>query len=395
MPLKELLAKYGYSQRSAENSEGSDQMNMMQDEERLESIGKDGTLGEEYEEEEEEDEDEEEVEDDEEDEDEDGNGVKPKLAGDKMFKQLSLREFYLEMIKMDAKRMCIAGDNAGEDATGENVDETRKETEPSLANRGEMVDGNLGEENHVRSRVNDGTTSNNENSSSQSGGNPLGGSDGGSDRVNDGTTSNNENSSSRSGANPVGGAGGSAGGAEGGGSGGGGGGGGGGSSRLLRSVSRPQSEEEDDDCDYSPDEEEWKKTIMVGSDYQATIPEGLCKYDDALPYENEDKILWNPCFISKKEVEEFLERAQLPNAKSTTTNSLPTGGHIRDDEQALYLLLQCGYNLEEALRRRRMNVLPPTDAISLWSEEECHNFESGLRTYGKDFHLIQRNKVPS
>ncbi|XP_036140065.1 mesoderm induction early response protein 1 isoform X2 [Monomorium pharaonis] len=165
---------------------------------------------------------------------------------------------------------------------------------------------------------------------------------------------------------------------------------GGGSSRLLRSVSRPQSEEEEDDCDYSPDEEEWKKTIMVGTDYQAAIPEGLCRYDDALPYENEDKMLWDPSHISEEDTEEFLERAQLPAVKG---GSLPAGSHIRDDEQALYLLLQCGYNLEEALRRRRMNVLPPTDAVSLWSEEECHNFESGLRTYGKDFHLIQKNKV--
>lgn len=165
---------------------------------------------------------------------------------------------------------------------------------------------------------------------------------------------------------------------------------GGGTSRLLRSVSRPQSEEEEDDCDYSPDEEEWKKTIMVGSDYQAAIPEGLCRYDDALPYENEDKMLWDPSHIPEEATEEFLERAQLPAVKG---GSLPAGSHIRDDEQALYLLLQCGYNLEEALRRRRMNVVPPTDTVSLWSEEECHNFESGLRSYGKDFHLIQKNKV--
>ena len=34
-----------------------------------------------------------------------------------------------------------------------------------------------------------------------------------------------------------------------------------------------------------------------------------------------------------------------------------------------------------------------TDPMSLWSEEECRNFEMGLRTYGKDFHLIQQNKV--
>ncbi|KAL7289031.1 hypothetical protein TKK_0016986 [Trichogramma kaykai] len=164
----------------------------------------------------------------------------------------------------------------------------------------------------------------------------------------------------------------------------------GGTSRLLRSVSRPQSEEEDDDCDYSPDEEEWKKTIMVGTDYQAAIPEGLCRYDDALPYENEDKILWNPHHMNENDVQEFLEHAMVPSIKFST---LPNGIHIRDDEQALYLLLQCGYNLEEALRRRRMNAIPPNESVSLWSEEECHNFESGLRSYGKDFHLIQKNKV--
>ncbi|UYV65655.1 MIER3 [Cordylochernes scorpioides] len=34
-----------------------------------------------------------------------------------------------------------------------------------------------------------------------------------------------------------------------------------------------------------------------------------------------------------------------------------------------------------------------TDTMSLWSEEECRSFENGLRTYGKEFHLIQQNKV--
>lgn len=166
-----------------------------------------------------------------------------------------------------------------------------------------------------------------------------------------------------------------------------------GTSRLLR-LSRPQSEEDEEDYDYSPDEEEWRKTIMVGSDYQAGIPEGLCKYDDALPYENEDKLLWNPSSLSEQDVEDFLVKAQEPLVNNAQgVNAIPTGTHTRDDEQALYLLLQCGYNVEEALRRRRMNVVPPTDTMSLWSEEECRNFENGLRSYGKDFHLIQQNKV--
>ena len=35
------------------------------------------------------------------------------------------------------------------------------------------------------------------------------------------------------------------------------------------------------------------------------------------------------------------------------------------------------------------------DPMSLWSEDECRNFENGLKTYGKDFFLIQQNKVSS
>merc|ERR1712088_830568 len=72
---------------------------------------------------------------------------------------------------------------------------------------------------------------------------------------------------------------------------------------------------------------------------------------------------------------------------------IPVGKHVRDDEQALLLLLQCGYSVDEALRRRRMNVVPPAETMSLWSEEECRAFETGLRVYGKDFHSIQSQKV--
>lgn len=43
------------------------------------------------------------------------------------------------------------------------------------------------------------------------------------------------------------------------------------------------------------------QTIQVGSDYQAVIPEGLCKYDDAPAYENEDRLLWDPSVLSDKE----------------------------------------------------------------------------------------------
>ncbi|XP_013413829.1 mesoderm induction early response protein 1 [Lingula anatina] len=166
-------------------------------------------------------------------------------------------------------------------------------------------------------------------------------------------------------------------------------------SRLLRSSNLDELDDESEDEDYEPvAEDDWKKTIQVGSDYQAQIPEGLCKYGDAPAYENEDRLLWDNRKLSDEKVEKYLAEIQNQNLQGAQgVNAIPEGAHIRDDEQALYLLLQCGHNLEEALRRRKMQAVPPTDPMSLWSEEECRNFENGLRTYGKDFYLIQQNKV--
>ena len=116
---------------------------------------------------------------------------------------------------------------------------------------------------------------------------------------------------------------------------------------------------------------------------------------DTPPYENEDKLLWDPSRISEDSCKEYLAKSgEVQGATGALgVNGIPTGSHIRDDEQALLLLLQCGYSAEEALRRRRMNAVPPADTMSLWSEEECKAFETGLRVYGKDFHSIQNQKV--
>ncbi|KAG7169285.1 Mesoderm induction early response protein 1-like [Homarus americanus] len=163
---------------------------------------------------------------------------------------------------------------------------------------------------------------------------------------------------------------------------------------LSTGSSRQQSEdEEEEEGDYSGEEEDWHKTIMIGSSYQAQVPEGLQAYGATPPYENEDKLLWEPGKLSPKQVEEYLRALSHPPPGSQGVAAIPLGKHVRDDEQALYLLLQCGYNVEEALRRHRMNPTPLASTMTLWSEEECRNFENGLKTYGKDFHLIQQNKV--
>lgn len=147
---------------------------------------------------------------------------------------------------------------------------------------------------------------------------------------------------------------------------------------------------DEEDVDYVPEEEEGKKTIMVGADYQALIPEGLRKYDDALPYENEDKLLWDPSKINDGDLEEYLNKF---STTSNGTNASQAITNLRDDEQALLLLLQCGNNSDEALRRRGLGAMPPTNRTSIFSEEECRNFENGIKLYGKCFHEIQASKV--
>lgn len=163
-------------------------------------------------------------------------------------------------------------------------------------------------------------------------------------------------------------------------------------------------EDEDDDSDYV------KKTIMVGSAYQATIPLGLSKYGDVLPYENEDKLVWEPSQVSEQEVEDYLIRVreikstsntspseeEIPSSSASVTSESDQGlgsNLIKDDEQALHLLVQCGYNFKEALRRKRLNAVPLTGSMSLWSEEECRNFEEGIQKYGKDFRKIRHTLV--
>jgi len=173
--------------------------------------------------------------------------------------------------------------------------------------------------------------------------------------------------------------------------------------RSLRSSAGTGQEEEEEESgeeEEEPDKDSfpsWKKTIMIGPSYQASVPGGTTSYDDSPPYENEDKQLWDPTRLAEEVSKEYLAKAAetVPGSLGACggVNGIPLGSHIRDDEQALLLLLQCGYSVEEALRRKRMNAVPPADTMSLWSEEECRAFETGLRVYGKDFHSIQSQKV--
>nr|XP_033813273.1 mesoderm induction early response protein 2 isoform X2 [Geotrypetes seraphini] len=135
------------------------------------------------------------------------------------------------------------------------------------------------------------------------------------------------------------------------------------------------------------------REIMVGPLYQASVPLlYLDKHGDKV-YENEDQLLWDPNILPETEVEEFLYKAAKQRWDGISRENLPQRDIVKDSEQALYELVKCSFNAEEALRRLRFNVKVIRDELCAWSEEECRNFEHGFRVHGKNFHLIQANKV--
>lgn len=170
--------------------------------------------------------------------------------------------------------------------------------------------------------------------------------------------------------------------------------------RLRRTVTARQpalgAMSEDSYDDYSSsEEEEMRKTIMIGSAYQAVVPEGFSKYNTERPYKHADKLLWEPRGVLDNEViEQYLQTSnELTESSAVGIDVLPMGSHTRDDEQALFLLMQSNHNVEEALRRRRATPPAASNPSAPWTDEECRNFENGILTFGKDFHTIQAQRL--
>ncbi|XP_059775038.1 mesoderm induction early response protein 2 isoform X3 [Balaenoptera ricei] len=136
-----------------------------------------------------------------------------------------------------------------------------------------------------------------------------------------------------------------------------------------------------------------KKEIMVGPQFQADLSKLHSNRQGEKIYENEDQLLWDPNILPEREVEEFLYRAVKRRWHEVAESQLPEGEAVKDSEQALYELVKCNFNAEEALRRLRFNVKVIRDGLCAWSEEERRNFEHGFRVHGKNFHLIQANKM--
>ncbi|XP_036898832.1 mesoderm induction early response protein 1 isoform X8 [Sturnira hondurensis] len=171
-------------------------------------------------------------------------------------------------------------------------------------------------------------------------------------------------------------------------------------SRLPEEDEEEEEEEEEGEDDEDADNDDnsgcsgENKEIMVGSMFQAEIPVGICRYkENEKVYENDDQLLWDPEYLPEDKVIVFLKDASRRTGDEKGVEAIPEGSHIKDNEQALYELVKCNFDTEEALRRLRFNVKAAREELSVWTEEECRNFEQGLKAYGKDFHLIQANKV--
>ncbi|KYO29137.1 mesoderm induction early response protein 3 isoform X2 [Alligator mississippiensis] len=154
-----------------------------------------------------------------------------------------------------------------------------------------------------------------------------------------------------------------------------------------------ESDGEDVEADAGNSSEDLRKEIMVGSQYQAEIPPYLGKYNDnESAYENEDHLLWKPDVILESKVKEYLFETSLRTGNEKMIGRIHEGIQTRDNEQALYELLKCNHNIKEAIERYCSNGKAYQE-MTAWTEEECRSFEHALLIYGKDFHLIQKNKV--
>jgi len=169
--------------------------------------------------------------------------------------------------------------------------------------------------------------------------------------------------------------------------------------RALRSKSNQQSTSPTDSVENSEinsnkSYEDWKKLPRVGSEFQVgddEIPEVKQQSPD---YDtNRDILAWDPTIVKPQAVEYFL--TQVSNVHSENNNETVaslSGSHLRDNEDALFVLKDCDNNIDEAIRRFKWRT-PPLSTEQIWSEMECQQFEAGLSLYGKDFHAIHHNKV--
>ncbi|KAK4476166.1 hypothetical protein MN116_001382 [Schistosoma mekongi] len=183
------------------------------------------------------------------------------------------------------------------------------------------------------------------------------------------------------------------------------------SSRFWKSAitgqETPPSYNSDEDEDYCPSEDsgrDWKGEIKVGDEYQANVPmfilppstveNQICddaSYNGAERIFQESILVWKP---PEKLYESDVARYERLYAHAVVS-ALPTERTI-DDEEALFLLMRCDYDVDEALQRLQLKAVPAAEVpgyLDSWSESDCTAFEKSFALYGKDFRQIRETRL--
>ncbi|CAB3404666.1 unnamed protein product [Caenorhabditis bovis] len=159
---------------------------------------------------------------------------------------------------------------------------------------------------------------------------------------------------------------------------------------------------DDDDEDYAPPDT-WRRNVRVDQErYQAEIPDILSEAERLASDVRDDAIcLWSwekTLPVSDEHIDDYLTKVGMLR-KSHDQYISPRASKTRDDEDALCAFFRHGCDAEKALKSYPFpkinapirSVRP--DALS-WDEKEAKIFEESLETYGKDFSLIRRLKLP-
>ncbi|KAL3321045.1 Mesoderm induction early response protein 1 [Cichlidogyrus casuarinus] len=145
---------------------------------------------------------------------------------------------------------------------------------------------------------------------------------------------------------------------------------------LASNESPVYNSEDDEDYDPTADYERFKKEeIKVGPDYQVHVSD-LPQSTKTNTHE-EDRVL--------HEYEQKYATASRMHLPEET-----------DHEEALLLLLQSDYDVDEALKRLDKKLGKPNEMptyLSTWSEAECIAFEKGFAIFGKNFRQIQESEL--
>ncbi|KAA3672947.1 uncharacterized protein DEA37_0011510, partial [Paragonimus westermani] len=171
--------------------------------------------------------------------------------------------------------------------------------------------------------------------------------------------------------------------------------------RAIGAGESPPSYNSDEDEDYAPSLDsglDWRGEIRVGDEYQAHVPSSILSnpptnisdWWDTKRIENDSCRLWQPGKLLEEEVVHF-ERLFAQTVMFPLPNE-----RTMDDEEALFLLMRCNYDLDEALQRLRFRTVSPTEIpgyMEAWSEADSTAFEKGFALYNKDFRQIRETRL--